>query len=141
MTYVMSDIHGYYDKFLKMLEKINFTDNDTMIIIGDVIDRGPQGITMLKDIMGRKNVMMTMGNHELMMLESLLGPYGEKEQQKSSENWIQRNGGYETMKEIDPMTDEELMKIIAFISELPTAIDLELGGRKFHMVHAWPCKD
>lgn len=141
MTYVMSDIHGYYDKFLKMLEKINFTDNDTMIIIGDVIDRGPQGITMLKDIMGRKNVMMTMGNHELMMLESLLGPYGEQEQQKSSENWIQRNGGYETMKEIDPMTDEELMKIIAFISELPTAIDLELGGRKFHMVHAWPCKD
>lgn len=140
MTYVMSDIHGHYDKFLALLDMINFTNEDTMIIIGDVIDRGPSGISMLQDIMSRKNVVMTMGNHELMMLESLLGS-GDEHQQKCAENWIQVNGGHATMLELDPMSDEEVMKILEFIIKLPTAIDLELGDRKFHLVHAWPCED
>lgn len=140
MVYVMSDIHGYYDKFLEMLEKINFTDDDTMIILGDVIDRGPLGITMLKDIMSRKNMIMTMGNHELMMIQSLLGE-GDEYQEKCVENWIQVNGGHETMLEVDLMSDEELAEIMEFIIKLPTAIDLTVNDRKFHLVHAWPCED
>ena len=30
MIYAISDIHGMYDKYLKMLEVINFNDNDTV---------------------------------------------------------------------------------------------------------------
>ena len=44
MTYVMSDLHGCYDKYAQMLEKIGFGDGDTLYILGDVIDRGPDGI-------------------------------------------------------------------------------------------------
>lgn len=40
MTYVMSDLHGMYDKFIAMLEKIDFSDSDELFIIGDIIDRG-----------------------------------------------------------------------------------------------------
>ena len=39
MTYVMSDLHGCYDKYVQMLEKIGFGDGDTLYILGDVIDR------------------------------------------------------------------------------------------------------
>ena len=56
MTFVMSDIHGEYQKHLKMLEKINFSDNDTLYILGDMIDRGPQSAELLIDIFSRKNV-------------------------------------------------------------------------------------
>ena len=47
MIYVMSDIHGEYNRYKAMLEKIQFSDNDTMYIIGDVIDRKPGGVDIL----------------------------------------------------------------------------------------------
>ena len=36
MTYVMSDLHGMYDRFIAMLEKIDFSDSDELFIIGAV---------------------------------------------------------------------------------------------------------
>lgn len=38
MIYAMSDLHGCYDKYIKMLEKINFGDNDTLYILGDIVE-------------------------------------------------------------------------------------------------------
>lgn len=40
-TYVMTDIHGMYDSFKQMLDKINFTPSDYLLILGDNVDRGP----------------------------------------------------------------------------------------------------
>lgn len=59
MIYVMSDIHGEYDRYKAMLEKIQFSNDDTMYIIGDVIDRKPGGVDILKDIVTRTNVNLT----------------------------------------------------------------------------------
>ena len=55
MKYVMSDIHGRYDKYADMLELIHFSEEDELYILGDVIDRGPDGIKILMDIMERSN--------------------------------------------------------------------------------------
>ncbi len=64
-TYVMSDIHGCYDKFLSMLERIRFSENDSLIIAGDCIDRGAQSYEMLKWIeQCPPNVTLLRGNHE-----------------------------------------------------------------------------
>ena len=46
-SYVVADIHGEADRFYAMLEKIQFSDIDMMYILGDVIDRGPDGIKLL----------------------------------------------------------------------------------------------
>ena len=48
--YVMSDIHGEADLFHAMLEQIGFSESDTLYILGDVIDRGPDGIALLQEI-------------------------------------------------------------------------------------------
>ena len=56
MHYVIADIHGCYDLYLKMLEKIGFSDNDTLYFLGDAIDRGPDGIKVLLDMMARKTL-------------------------------------------------------------------------------------
>ena len=45
--YVMSDLHGEADRFHAMLKKIRFSEDDTMVLLGDVIDRGPDGIALL----------------------------------------------------------------------------------------------
>ena len=46
--YILSDIHGHYDAFMRMLEQIKFTDRDFMYILGDVIDRGPDGVQLIQ---------------------------------------------------------------------------------------------
>ena len=38
-TYVISDIHGMYNKFVELLNKIKLKDTDTLYILGDVLDR------------------------------------------------------------------------------------------------------
>ena len=71
MIYVMSDIHGEYDRYRAMLELIGFDDEDRLYIIGDVIDRYPGGIDILRDVMTRPNITMLLGNHEQMCLDDL----------------------------------------------------------------------
>ena len=41
--YAVSDIHGYYDLFLKGLMEIGFSNQDYLWCLGDMIDRGPDG--------------------------------------------------------------------------------------------------
>ena len=60
MTYVMSDIHGCYDKYVKVLEKINFSEGDILYILGDVVDRGPNGMKVLLNIAEHKNIILMM---------------------------------------------------------------------------------
>ena len=64
MVYAMSDLHGCYDLYIKMLEKIKFSDEDTLYILGDIVDRGPDGIKILQDIQKRHNVFPLRGNHD-----------------------------------------------------------------------------
>ena len=66
MTYVMSDIHGDYRRYLQMLELIGFSDEDELYVLGDVIDRGEEPLKVLLDMSMRPNVFPVMGNHELM---------------------------------------------------------------------------
>ena len=70
-TYVISDIHGQYKSFIKMLDLIRFSKDDTLYVLGDVIDRGPDGIKILQHLMKMKNAELFMGNHELLMLDAL----------------------------------------------------------------------
>ena len=64
-TYAIGDIHGCYNKFLNMLDAINFQEDDEIICVGDYIDRGMQSFEMLKWIEDYPyNFMLIQGNHE-----------------------------------------------------------------------------
>ena len=41
MDYCISDIHGYYGLFCRLLDKIRFGDKDKLYVLGDIIDKGP----------------------------------------------------------------------------------------------------
>ena len=71
MNYAISDIHGYpLDKFLQLLNKAGFGNDDYLFILGDVIDRnGDGGVEMLQWIMLQPNVELLLGNHEDMLLK------------------------------------------------------------------------
>ena len=71
MTYVISDIHGCYTEFLELLDKIGFSNEDELYVLGDAMDRGPEPIKVIQDLMRRANVTYILGNHDDMMLQSL----------------------------------------------------------------------
>ncbi len=77
-TYVCGDIHGMYGSYMQVIRKLK--TGDELFVIGDVIDRGKNGIKILKDVMKRKNTHFLLGNHELMMIQSLdiINEYGLK---------------------------------------------------------------
>ena len=62
--YVMSDLHGCYDKFIKMLNKIQFSEKDELYILGDIFDRGDKPLDILDYIISHKNIHLIKGNHE-----------------------------------------------------------------------------
>ena len=63
MIYVMSDIHGMYEKYEKMLKQIDFSEKDTLYVLGDIVDRGSGSMKVLQDMMRRANVHGLIGNH------------------------------------------------------------------------------
>lgn len=73
MVYCVSDIHGELDKFERLLQLIRFSDAGQMYILEDVIDRGVMGVDILQRIMAAPNMIMLLGNHEQMCLDTL-GP-------------------------------------------------------------------
>ena len=75
MIYVLSDIHGNMENFKSILKQIDLQPEDTLYVLGDVIDRYPDGIKIIRMIMAMPNVKMLLGNHEYMMLVALTAPY------------------------------------------------------------------
>lgn len=73
-TFIVSDLHGQkkvYDSIIKYFSAID--DETTLYILGDVVDKGYDGIGILQDIINRKNITIKMiaGNHELMLYDYL----------------------------------------------------------------------
>ena len=134
MIYCMSDIHGEYQRYLAMLEKIQFSDADTLYILGDVIDRGHDGVEVLLDIMERPNVHMILGNHEHMCLATL-GPNSEI---GARHIWQQNGGGVTRSSLLYGRGKPYRGKILRFLFGLPEYLDLTVQGRAFHLVHGYP---
>lgn len=131
--YVLSDIHGESDRFHEMLKKINFSDNDTLYILGDVVDRGPDGVALLQEIMRTPNMVMILGNHEYMCLQ-----YHAPEATETDLRRWNRNGNEPTLAELAKLTEEEKAELFSFISSLPTHIDLTVEDKQFYLVHGLP---
>ena len=62
------------------MKQINLQPEDTLYVLGDVIDRNPDGIKILRQIMAMPNAKMLLGNHELMMMNALYYPSPEDEE-------------------------------------------------------------
>lgn len=45
---------------------LKISDNDTLYILGDGVDKGPKSVAVLKDMMFRSNVYPIMGNRDLL---------------------------------------------------------------------------
>lgn len=68
----MGDIHGHYDKLLKCLKEVNFNNKiDTLIQLGDVVDRGKQTRECVSRLLKINNLIAIKGNHDKCWLDSI----------------------------------------------------------------------
>lgn len=74
----ISDIHGEYEKLCRVLEKIAPKKDDTLVFMGDYIDRGKKSREVVDKIIDMKNacncVYLT-GSHEYAMLHAKSDEY------------------------------------------------------------------
>ena len=145
MIYTMSDIHGCYDKYRAMLSEIRFKSTDVLYVLGDVIDRGPDGIKILRDMSTRPNVFPILGNHEFiaaMCLPWLTQEITEQsldsltdDQIAALGDWI-NNGGEPTLKSLWKLGSEERQDILEYFHEMELYAEVEAGDRSFVLTHA-----
>ena len=146
MIYSMSDLHGCYDKYIKMLEKINFGDSDTLYILGDIVDRGPDGIKILLDIYNRKNVIALRGNHDylahylLWQLNSATDTEDADMLAEKYHSWFY-DGGEPTYNAYELLSFDDKKKVLASIYYMPIYEEIEVNGNKFFLSHTVPSKE
>lgn len=141
-TYVMGDIHGHYDTFMKMIERIGLKDDDRLYILGDVIDRGPDGIKLVKEIMKMENVQMLLGNHELLMMDAIRNAEEcEKEGRLDTDDldvWLDEcNGGRQTYEDFKKCSAKKKAEILIFFDNLPVAMKIKVGKKTYYLSHAY----
>ena len=133
MLYIMSDVHGNLTKWEKMKKLINLGNDDTLIVIGDVIDRNYGGIHILQEILSKDNMITLMGNHELMMIDALTYP----DDKTYMKNWF-TNGGDVTFKELSGLPNDDKESLIQSVRELPMELEVQYGDKRIRLTHAAP---
>ncbi|WP_196008048.1 metallophosphoesterase [Clostridium tyrobutyricum] len=140
MTYVFSDIHGFWDVYIDFINAVNFSDKDVLYIVGDVIDRGSEGIKILQDVMTRKNVFLIKGNHEYMILPALNELlYSNKFSQNEiirAELTITPIGQEDTLRDFCKLSRKDQLDIIYYLHSLPLYQNIIVNSQEYLLVHA-----
>lgn len=129
MIYAVNDIHGdlaMYSHIVNMLK-----GDDLLYIVGDVIDRGSSGIAILRDIMKRTNVELLFGNHEWMLLQSLL-----LADEDIMGTWLsKKNGGQVTAETLLGLPTDESDEILSYLASRKICEQITIDNQKFVLVH------
>lgn len=145
MVYAMSDLHGCYDQYMRMLEQIHFSKEDTLYILGDIVDRGPGGILLLQEMMGKKNIIPIRGNHDFMAYSllsrlSLRAEFYTETLKESYQLWF-ADGGGTTYRGFTALEKDERKKVLSFLGMFLIYEEVEVNGRKFFLSHTVPEKE
>ena len=138
--YVISDIHGCFEKFKTLLKSWD-RDNEILVILGDMVDRGPDSKGVIQEIMylqKQYEVIVVGGNHEDLFLDWV--------NNQTETSFYYRIGGnktidsffdepvtqYYTAESIAKRLQKEYKEEIEFLRTLPSYYETE----QYIFVHA-----
>ena len=133
-VYAIGDIHGHLATFRALLHRLKLADEDRVVCLGDMIDRGPDSAGVIKMIRSDPRIVCIKGNHEHMAIRSIT-EHGEVELWQP---WMKR-GGKSTWGSYIVRANGDLWQAksnffndIMWIDALPTQIVLD----NVRLVHA-----
>lgn len=138
MHYVTTDLHGNGLLWRKIKEKLNI--DDILYFLGDAIDRGPDGLDIMLDMMNDSRVIYIKGNHEQFVQDFLQAsrdidnldevPYNARSLWES-------NGGLQTMKDIWlDLSKEDQGRLYLWLKGIPQRVGVIINDTKFLLSHA-----
>ena len=144
MQYVISDIHGCYEEYIELLDKINLSEEkDHLYILGDVLDRGPNPMRVLLDLMKRKNVTYIIGNHDYLFLYFMRkkGLDGTGNNTMSVDDILEyhtylEDGGLTSVKEFMQLSREEKEKVCDYLENAIIFDEVMVDEKRYILVHA-----
>ena len=143
MTYVVSDLHGSFDKFQKLLKTIKLKDDDVMYVVGDIVDYGEQSIDLLCDLSMRFNVIPIVGDHDfravrlLKSLNEMLNDGTRPDTDVIAEmaDWMQ-DGGQKVMEDFKALDSDMREGVLEYLEDMSLYEEVEVAGKKYLLVHA-----
>jgi serine/threonine protein phosphatase 1 len=120
--FAIGDVHGCDTALRTLLDQINPQLDDTLVFLGDLVDRGPGTKQVLEQVLGLQQVcriVVIRGNHEAMMLHALAGDDWKMWMQFGGDEALESYGG--DPKSI-PATHIELMEHSVDYWETPSTI-------------------
>lgn len=126
-TYVMSDIHGMGDLLEHMLDKIGFSGEDRLYVLGDMIDRGPSPAKVLDIVSGNSNIIALKGNHEDGFVDWYEKADLERDQYYYNTYDIWMDSG---------VTVQKIPEYVRFMERLPLYKKVKMAGTCFLLAHA-----
>ena len=140
MHYVLSDIHGNERRFRSILEQIDLCPDDTLYVLGDVNDRHPGGLRILRRLMAMPNAKLILGNHEYMMLRALGHPADDNSDDGGALAHWYRNGGDVTHRHWKRLRKATRQQILDYLHSLPVSREVQVGGTIYRLVHGAPAE-
>ncbi len=143
MIYAVSDLHGCYEKYRKLLSTLSLGGADTLYVLGDVIDRGAGGIDILLDMMTRANVKPLIGNHESLALGVMkriaAGSLAAESVEKTRVGmlWL-LSGGETTLRAFGALSRAGQQAVVDSIESFGIYDERTVNGRRFHLSHTLP---
>ena len=140
-VWVIGDIHGFSVTFENLVDILQLSENDRVVVLGDLIDRGPDSYSVVKIVQADSRIYSTKGNHEQMMVEGFI-PKGISHKLEAN-LWL-RNGGIETAasyiraftdhsgEEDSVALEQEIIADKKWMNSLPAHVILD----KWRLVHA-----
>lgn len=123
--FAIGDVHGCARELNELLNLIDAQNGDTVVFLGDYIDRGPDSRGVIEAVRAYSpegiNVIRLKGNHEDMMCQA--------HTDRSSFGWWLRNGGAQTL---DSYGGHIPAEVLEWAASLPTSF--AKGG--FFFCHA-----
>ncbi len=129
-------------KLKALLDKAGFNDNDTLYILGDVIDRnGDGGVGILRWLLEKPNARLILGNHEAMLLSCAFAfseDFEDNMTGKEADDYsiYTFNGGEVTLESLRALPVEKQKAILDYLRACPLYETVAAGGRDYILVHA-----
>lgn len=68
-TYIIGDVQGCYTELLQLLDLVKFNpQSDQLGFVGDLVNRGPDSVSVLRFIKNLPDALVVLGNHDLYLL-------------------------------------------------------------------------
>ncbi|MBQ7337924.1 MAG: metallophosphoesterase [Clostridia bacterium] len=143
MTYVVSNLHGCYEKFKELLEEIRFRDRDVMYLLGDLVDYGDQPMELIADISMRYNIYPIAGEHDFTAVKMLTGmdkllaagEMPDAEFAAELTDWA-NHGGKVTLDAYRTLDDDMKEGVIDYLCDMALYEEVSVGGKEYFLTHA-----